>query len=81
MPLIDNAVSTLCMVWVQMLKRVEKLKSRNFSTQMDDPTVRDSESLLLTYVLCIYKGEFSEKMSFSKSLDSTSTATDTYIYM
>ncbi|XP_038656942.1 zinc finger BED domain-containing protein 5-like [Scyliorhinus canicula] len=54
------------------------LKSRKFSVQMDDSTVRDSEALLLTYVRYIDKGEFAEEMLFCKSLETTTTATDIY---
>ncbi|XP_038630630.1 SCAN domain-containing protein 3-like, partial [Scyliorhinus canicula] len=57
---------------------VEKLKSRKFSVQMDESTVRDSEALLLTYVRYIDKGEFAEEMLFCKLLETTTTATDIY---
>ncbi|XP_038669045.1 SCAN domain-containing protein 3-like [Scyliorhinus canicula] len=57
---------------------VEKLKSRKFSVQMDESTVRDSEALLLTYVRYIDKGEFAEEMLFCKSLETTTIATDIY---
>ncbi|XP_076042678.1 zinc finger BED domain-containing protein 5-like [Oratosquilla oratoria] len=57
---------------------VEKLKSRKFSVQMDEATVRNSEALLLTYVRYIDKGEFAEEMLFCKSLETTTTATDIY---
>ena len=32
------------------IQHVEKLKSRNFSIQIDESTVRDSEALLLAYL-------------------------------
>uniref|UniRef100_A0A0L8GMG0 DUF4371 domain-containing protein n=1 Tax=Octopus bimaculoides TaxID=37653 RepID=A0A0L8GMG0_OCTBM len=50
---------------------VEKLKSRKFSLQMDESTLRDSEVVLLTYARYIDKGEIAEEMIFCKSLEST----------
>ena len=60
------------------IKVVEKLKSRNFSIQMDESTVRDSEALLLAYVRYIDKNEFAEELLFRESLDITAIATDLY---
>ncbi len=57
---------------------VEKLKSRKFSIQMDESTVRDSEALLMAYVRYIDNEEFVEDMLFCESLESTTTAIDIY---
>ena len=57
---------------------VEKLKSRKISLQINALTVRGSETLLLTYVGYIDKGEFVEEILFCKSVDTT--AADIYIY-
>ncbi len=53
---------------------VEKLKSRKFSLQMDESTLRNSEVVLLAYARYIDKGEFAEEMVFCKSLETTTTA-------
>ena len=42
----------------------EKLKSRNFSLQLHESTVRNSEATLLTYVRYIDKDEFAEELLF-----------------
>ena len=47
---------------------VEKLKSRPFSLQMDETTLRNSEAILLAYARYIDKGGFAEEMVFCKSL-------------
>lgn len=57
---------------------VEKLKSRKFSLQLDESTLRDSEAVLLTYVRYIDKSEFAEELLFCKSLETTTTASDIY---
>ncbi|GFV83731.1 SCAN domain-containing protein 3 [Trichonephila clavipes] len=57
---------------------VEKLKSRHFSLQMDESTLRDSEVVLLVYARYIDKGEFSEEMEFYKSLATTTSTADIY---
>ncbi|CAI9726638.1 Hypothetical predicted protein [Octopus vulgaris] len=57
---------------------VEKLKSRKFSLQMDESTLRGNEVILLTYARYIDKGEFAEEMTFCKSLESTTTIPDIY---
>ena len=57
---------------------VEKLKSRPFSLQMDETTLRDSEAILLAYARYIDKGEFAEEMVFCKSLETTTSAADIY---
>lgn len=43
---------------------VEKLKTRNFSVQMDESTLRDSEAVLVTYVRYIDKGHFAEEILY-----------------
>ena len=50
------------------IQLVGKLKSRNFSIQMDESTVRDSEALLLAYVGsgCIDESVLAEEMLFCK---------------
>ncbi|GFT59487.1 SCAN domain-containing protein 3 [Nephila pilipes] len=57
---------------------VEKLKTRNFSVQMDESTLRDSEAVLITYVSYIDEGHFAEEMLFCKRLESTTTSKDIY---
>ena len=57
---------------------VEKLKSRHFSLQMDETTLRDSEAILLAYARYIDKGVFAEEMVFCKSLETTTSAADIY---
>ena len=43
---------------------------------MNEPTVSDSEALLLAYVRYIDKGKFAKEMLFCESLETTTTATD-----
>ncbi|CAH1099092.1 unnamed protein product [Psylliodes chrysocephalus] len=57
---------------------IEKLKTRKFSIQMDESTLRDSEAALLAYVRYIENGEFAEEMLFCKLLESTTTSKDIY---
>ena len=57
---------------------VEKLKTKTFSVQMDESTLRDSEAVLITYVRYIEHGQFAEEMLFCKKLESTVTAKDIY---
>ncbi|GFT01072.1 uncharacterized protein TNCV_4054641 [Trichonephila clavipes] len=57
---------------------VEKLKSRYFSLQMDESTLRDSEVVLLVYARYIDKGEFAEKRVFCKSLETTTSTAGIY---
>ncbi|GFX12487.1 SCAN domain-containing protein 3 [Trichonephila clavipes] len=40
---------------------VEKLKTRKFSVQMDESTLRDSEAVSITYARYIDKGHFAEE--------------------
>ncbi|XP_065671987.1 protein FAM200B-like [Hydra vulgaris] len=60
------------------LQLIEKLKTRLFSVQMDESTLRDSEAVLLTYVRYIDNNDFAEEMLFCKSLKSSITAKDIY---
>ncbi|CAB4059090.1 unnamed protein product [Lepeophtheirus salmonis] len=57
---------------------VEKLKSRYFSLQMDESTLRDSEVALLAYTRYIDKVEFAEEVLFCKSLEIPTSAADIY---
>ncbi|PRD30166.1 UNVERIFIED_CONTAM: SCAN domain-containing protein 3 [Trichonephila clavipes] len=57
---------------------VEKLKSRYFSLQMDESTLRDSEVVLLVYARYIDKGEFAEEIVFCISLETTTSSADIY---
>lgn len=57
---------------------VEKLKTRKFSVQMDESTLRDSEAVLITYIRYIDTGHFAEEMLFCKRLESTTTSKDIY---
>ncbi len=50
------------------IQRVEKLKTRKFSVQMDESTLRDSGAVLITYVRYIDKGDFAKEILFCKSL-------------
>ncbi|GFW85387.1 zinc finger BED domain-containing protein 5 [Trichonephila clavipes] len=60
-------------------KIVEKLKTRKFSVQMDELTLRDSEAVLITYVRYIDKGHFAEEMLVCKRLESTTIYLQRYI--
>ncbi|GFV47753.1 SCAN domain-containing protein 3 [Trichonephila clavipes] len=57
---------------------VEKLKSRYFSLQMDESTLRDNEVVVLVFARYIDKGEFAEEMVFCKSLETTTSVSDIY---
>ncbi|CAK9832791.1 Zinc finger MYM-type protein 6 [Anthophora retusa] len=57
---------------------IAKLKTRNFSVQMDESTLRDSEAVLITYVRFIDEGRFAEEMLFCKKLESTTRSRDIY---
>ncbi|GFX19223.1 SCAN domain-containing protein 3 [Trichonephila clavipes] len=57
---------------------VEKLKTRKFSVQVEESTLRDSEAVLITYVRYIDKGHFVEEMLFCKRLESTTTSKDIF---
>lgn len=57
---------------------IEKLRTRKFSLQMDESTIRDSESLLLAYVRFIDDENLQEEMLFCESLETTTTAKDIY---
>ena len=57
---------------------VTKLRVSNFSVQLDESTVRDSEVLLLAYVRYIDDDSFQEEMLFCESLRTTTTAKDIY---
>ncbi|XP_028968917.1 SCAN domain-containing protein 3-like [Galendromus occidentalis] len=59
-------------------KLVEKLRSRSFSLQMDESTIRQSEALLMSYVRYIDQEDLKEEMLFCRSLETTTTATDIY---
>lgn len=45
---------------------------------MDESNLRDSDIVMQTYATYIDKGESAEEMIFCESLDSTTTASDTY---
>ncbi|XP_071750245.1 zinc finger MYM-type protein 6-like [Lepeophtheirus salmonis] len=57
---------------------VEKLKSRYFSLQMDESTLRDSEVVFLAYARYIDKDEVAEERLFCKSLKITTSAAEIY---
>ncbi|CAL1536032.1 unnamed protein product [Lymnaea stagnalis] len=40
------------------IQLVEKLKTRKFSVQMDESSLRDSEAVLINYIRYIDKGVF-----------------------
>jgi hypothetical protein len=56
---------------------VEKLRSRKFSVQMDDSTVRNTEAVLMVYVRYIDHGDFSAEMMLWETLETVATANDT----
>jgi hypothetical protein len=60
------------------IQLVKKLKTRKFSVQMDESTLRDSEAVLITYVRYIEKEHCAEEMLLRKSLESTTTSKDVY---
>ncbi|XP_065671819.1 protein FAM200A-like [Hydra vulgaris] len=55
---------------------IEKLKTSLFLVQVDESTLRDNETVLLTYVRYIDKNYFAEEIIFCKSLKSSTTAKD-----
>ena len=57
---------------------VDMLKTRPFTVQLDETTVRNSEALLLANVQYIENGEFHEEMLFCETLSTTTTARDIY---
>lgn len=80
LPLSNNTVSSRIdeMGKDVEMQLVEKLKSSNFSLQLDESTIRDSEALLLAYVRYIDKESFQEEMLFCESLETTTTSKDIY---
>ncbi|GFX32885.1 protein FAM200A [Trichonephila clavipes] len=59
-------------------QHVEKLKTRKFSVQIDESTLRDSEASLITYVRYIDKEHFAEEMLFCKRIESPTTSKDIF---
>ena len=57
---------------------IEKLKTRLFSVQMDESTLRYSEAVLLKYVRYMDKNDFAKEILFCNSLKSSTTAIDIY---
>ncbi|GFW55710.1 protein ZBED8 [Trichonephila clavipes] len=57
---------------------VVKLNTRKLSVQMDESTLKDSEAVLITFVIYIDKGHFAEEMLFCKRLESTTTSKDAF---
>ena len=53
-----------------MSEDVQKLKTRNFSVQMNELTLRDNENILIAYVRYVDEYNFTEDM-FCKRLAST----------
>lgn len=80
MPLSNNTVSRRIDEMAKHFETqlVEKLRSRKFSIQMDESTIRDSQAVLMAYVRYIENSEFAEEMFFCESLETTTTAVDIY---
>jgi hypothetical protein len=57
---------------------VEMFRSRKFSIQIDESTVRNSEAVLMAYVRYIDTCEFTEEILFCEALKTTTTAIDIY---